>query len=131
MLKSKIKFLFCSVHMPSILLMGHPQTVQNQTRCSRSRRLIRFSTVCLHNVLFRIKMKNTTQQPLNRKWTCSFDKAGKIHSAYGLCEIWYLSHIGDQRRFRQACTSAQSHRSLPCSPVQSKDVDSCANMVKV
>ena len=29
-----------------------------------------------------IKLINTTQEPLKRKWTGSIDKSGKIHSAY-------------------------------------------------
>ena len=36
-----------SGYKPSILLMGHWQTVQNQTRRRKTQRLTRFSTVCL------------------------------------------------------------------------------------
>ena len=36
---------------PGVLFMGHRQTVHNQIRRRRGRRLIWFSTVCLQNVL--------------------------------------------------------------------------------
>ena len=42
---------------PSVLLMGRRQTVQNQTRRRRTRRPIRFSTVCLQNVLLKLEKK--------------------------------------------------------------------------
>ena len=35
---------------PSVLFMGHRQTVKNQTKDRRTRRLVRFCTVCLQNV---------------------------------------------------------------------------------
>ena len=45
--------------------MGHWQTVQNQIRRRKARRLIRVSTVCKQKFLlkFGIKMKNTTNNP--------------------------------------------------------------------
>ena len=36
-------------------LMGHRQTVQNQTRRHRTRRLIRFLTICFQNVLLKFE----------------------------------------------------------------------------
>ena len=38
---------------PSVLFVGHKRTVQTQIRHHRTRRLIRVSTLCLHNVLFK------------------------------------------------------------------------------
>ena len=47
-------------------------------------RLIRVSTVCLQNILLKFgkKWKNTTQQPLQWKWTGQSHKSWKSHSAY-------------------------------------------------
>ena len=42
-------------YKPSVLFMELWQTVQNQTRCRRSGRLIRFFSVCLQNVLLKFK----------------------------------------------------------------------------
>ena len=39
---------------PSVLFVGHRQTLQNQIRRRKTRRLIRFSTVCLKKVSFKI-----------------------------------------------------------------------------
>ena len=63
--------------------MGHRQ--QRRTRPDPQ---IAASDQVLHCLLTEnsiripIKMKNTTQQPLKGKWTCPFDKGGKIHLAY-------------------------------------------------
>ena len=40
---------------PRALFVGHRQTVQNQIRRGNTRRLIRFSTVCLQNVLLKFE----------------------------------------------------------------------------
>ena len=58
-------------YKPSVLFVGHRQTVHNQIR----RRM--FST----EVAFKCKinMKNTTKQPYNWKWTRAIDKDGEIH----------------------------------------------------
>ena len=76
-------FCFCfNLYKPSVLLMGHRQTAQNQTRRRRSRRLVRFSTVCSQKVLLDMEYKwkyHTTSH--KRKWTGPIDKNGKFHSA--------------------------------------------------
>ena len=41
----------------SVLFIGRRQTVQNQTRRHRTRRLIRISIVCLQNILFKLEYK--------------------------------------------------------------------------
>ena len=38
-----------------------------------------FAYIC--SIRIQIKMKNTTQQSLKRKWTCPFDKGWKFHAA--------------------------------------------------
>ena len=40
--------------MPSLLFVGHRQTVQTKIRCHRMQHLIRVSTVCLHIVLLKL-----------------------------------------------------------------------------
>ena len=42
-------------YMPSVLYVGHRQIAQTQIRCHRMRRLIRVSTVCLHNFLLKLE----------------------------------------------------------------------------
>ena len=42
-------------HKPSVLFVGHRQTAQTQIRHRRMQRLIRFSTVCLQNVLLKFE----------------------------------------------------------------------------
>ena len=42
-------------YKPSLLFMGHWQTVQNLIRCHRMRCLIMFLTVCLQNILLRFE----------------------------------------------------------------------------
>ena len=49
--------------------------------------------------------------------TCLSENRGASSWDYG------TYHIGDQRRLRRACTSAQSHQSLPCSYTWSMEVD--------
>ena len=63
---------------PSLLFVGHMQTVHTQIKCHRMRLLISFSTVCLQYVPFKLidKLKNTPQQPLKQKWTGPIDKMG-------------------------------------------------------
>ena len=50
---------------PASILWDRRQTVQKQTRSRRTRRLIRFFTVCLQKIL--LKMKITNQQQIKRK----------------------------------------------------------------
>ena len=45
------QYAISTSYKPSVHLMGHWQTVQNQIRCRKARRLIWFCTVCLRNVL--------------------------------------------------------------------------------
>ena len=75
------KIITANLSLASVF-MGHWQTVQNQIRRRRTRRLIWFSTVCL-NVHFKIWMELliTSQQPLHSKWNRSIDKGGKFHNA--------------------------------------------------
>ena len=40
------ELIILNPYKPSVLLMGHQQTVQDQIRCHRVRHLIRFITVC-------------------------------------------------------------------------------------
>ena len=67
---------------PSVLFVGHRQTVQTQIRHQRTRRLIRVSTICLQKFLleFPIKTKNTILQRLIRNWTGRNDNNGKFRS---------------------------------------------------
>ena len=39
-------------YMPSVLLVGHMQTIQTQIRRSRTQRMIWVSTVCVHNIFY-------------------------------------------------------------------------------
>ena len=48
---------YLNPYKPSVLFVGHRQTEQTQIRRRRSWRLIRFSTVCLQNVLLKFKIK--------------------------------------------------------------------------
>ena len=48
---------FFNPYMPSVLFVGHRQILQTQIRSHRMRRLIRVSTVCLHNYLVKIERK--------------------------------------------------------------------------
>ena len=50
---------------PNVLLVGHRQTVHTQIRRHKKRRLIRVSTVCLHNALLRFEYKKENFNPLN------------------------------------------------------------------
>ena len=43
---SKFAASLFNPYKPSVLYVGHRQTVQNQNRRHRTRRLIRFSTIC-------------------------------------------------------------------------------------
>ena len=43
--------LYINPYKPSVLFIGHRQTVQTQIRHHRTRRLIRVSTVCSQNVI--------------------------------------------------------------------------------
>ena len=75
---------YINPYTPSLLFVGHRQTVQNQIRCCKTWHLIRFSTICLKNVLLKfVKTKNTTQQPLKWKWTGSTDKIWKLQNILG------------------------------------------------
>ena len=47
--------LLFNPYKPSILFMGHRQTLQNQIRCPRTWRLIRFSTVCSLKLLLKFQ----------------------------------------------------------------------------
>ena len=64
-------------YKPSVLsfFVGHRQTVQTQIRRQITWRLIRVSTVCLQNVLFKFNEKCHPTK-LNRKWTCPIDRGG-------------------------------------------------------
>ena len=42
-------------YKPSILFVGHMQTVQIQIRCCRMQHLTRVSTICLQNVLLKFE----------------------------------------------------------------------------
>ena len=44
-------------YKPSVLFVGHVQTVQTQIRCRSTLRLISVSTVCLHNFLLKLDLK--------------------------------------------------------------------------
>ena len=61
----------------NILFMGHLQAVKNKVICYKTQFMIKFCTVCLHNVLVKVnkgakvknrynqqKLKLTTKQPL-------------------------------------------------------------------
>ena len=47
----------CNPFKPSVLFVGHRQTVETQTRRRRTQCLIRVSTVCLQNVLSKFEQK--------------------------------------------------------------------------
>ena len=80
-------------YKPSVLFVGHSQTVQN--RRHKTWRLIRFFTVCYQNVKLK---KNTSQQPLSRKWTGPIDNSGKIHSAYmGYYIQWAIPSLKEEK----------------------------------
>ena len=53
---------FCHVNpfKPSILFMGHWQTVENQIRCHRTQHLIRLSSICLQKVLLKFEIERAT-----------------------------------------------------------------------
>ena len=72
---------FFNPHKPRILFKGHRQTMHAQIRCRQTRRLIRVSTVCLHNFLliFENNEKKNTQQPLTQKWTGQIESNRKFH----------------------------------------------------
>ena len=42
-------------YMPSVPFVGHRQIVQTQIRRHKMRRLIRVSTICLHNFLLKLE----------------------------------------------------------------------------
>ena len=69
---SIIAFLLINPYKPSVLFVGHLQTVQNQIIRRKMRRLIRFSTVCLQKFLlkFRLKWVNCRALPkkMEQKW---------------------------------------------------------------
>ena len=45
---------FFNPYMPSVLFVGHRQTVYTEIRCHKMRGLTRVSTVCLHNFLLNL-----------------------------------------------------------------------------
>ena len=51
----KTKLYLFNPYKPSVLLLGHRQMVQNQIRCHRTLRLIRFSSICLQNILLKFE----------------------------------------------------------------------------
>ena len=51
-------------HLSLASFVGHWQTVQNQVRRRKTRRLIRFSTVCLQKFLYKMKMEKKTPKTL-------------------------------------------------------------------
>ena len=50
-----ILLLFINPYKHSVLFVGHQQTVQNQTRRRKKRRLFKFSTVCLQEFLLKFE----------------------------------------------------------------------------
>ena len=46
-------YFFTHISLAEFLFVGHGQTVQNQIRRRKTRRLIRFSTVCLQKFLLK------------------------------------------------------------------------------
>ena len=81
--KASLRFLSLNPYKPSVRFVGHRQTVQNQIRRRKKRRLIGsplFWYRIFYQNLNKIKKKNT-QQPSKRKWTGPIDSSGKIHSA--------------------------------------------------
>ena len=68
-------------YMPSVLFMGHRQTVQIQIRHRMMLCLIRNFTVCLQNLLLKFwKKKNTKYNPtpLKLEMACSNDSSGEL-----------------------------------------------------
>ena len=55
-------------HKPNILFVGHRKTVQSKIRPSRTRYLIRVSTVCLQNVL--LKFRKSMEMLSNTQIEC-------------------------------------------------------------
>ena len=55
MLRGKGVIIYYSPYMPSVLFVGHRQTVQTHIGRHRMRRLIRVSTVCWHNFLLKLE----------------------------------------------------------------------------
>ena len=60
-------------YKPSVPFLGHRQTVQTQIRCRRTRHLIRVYTVCLQEILLKMKSKykKMHQTPLNSEMDSS------------------------------------------------------------
>ena len=68
-------------YKPSDLFVGHRHTVQKPDRTPQYAASDQVLHCLLTEVSFKMKKKkNTTQQPLNWKWTRAIDKDGKIHS---------------------------------------------------
>ena len=66
---------------PRVLFVGHWQTMQTRIRRSAASDQ---GLHCLHTERYiqnGIKMKNTTQLPLKRKWTVPIDRNGNFHLA--------------------------------------------------
>ena len=61
---------------PSVLFVGHRQTVQNQASDQVVHCLLAECSIKIW-----LKMKTTNQHPLKQKWTVLIDKGGKSHSA--------------------------------------------------
>ena len=73
-------------YKPSVLFVGHGQTVQTHIRRRIMRRLIRVFTVYIHNVLLKInkhEKKIPRNKPENGNGLVQFplDKSGEFHSA--------------------------------------------------
>ena len=54
---------------PSVLIMVHRQTMQNQIRRRRARRLISFLTVCLQNVCFVCGFTSKSTAMIQSRWS--------------------------------------------------------------
>ena len=74
---------FINPYKPSILFVGHWQTVQKPDQTPQYAASDQVLHCLLIEVSFKIviKMKKTYRQPLNPKWTGLIDKSGTLYLA--------------------------------------------------
>ena len=109
-----MRFWHFNPFKPSVLFVGHWQTVQNQIRRRKMRHLIKFSTVAYRCLLkFEWKWKIPPNNSRIGNGLVQLIRKGKY------IQHKWVNHICKQHRFRQACTNMWSLESFHCSYAQS------------
>ena len=90
-----IRSYFINPYKPSVIFVGHRQTVQNQIRRHRTWRLIRFCTACIQNILLKYEWKWNLppNNPYSRQCVVSlvlyWFNSGRVSSWLNSCCLGY------------------------------------------